>query len=188
MAVHLVRVTVLRIMLLAVLATDVAVHTASAQTEAGSAVVESSKIEFVIPPGEESLLAQILGRGAEPAVGCTFTNGAAESALVHATYACAGGEVVVDLRHPDTAPADAVRTAKFALVVSRGTAPAGFMDALVARIRAHEGQFEWKEVGGPSDVSATSTRLRAVPIAIGVVVLAVLVWAVRRARRRPPAG
>jgi hypothetical protein len=175
-------------MLLAVLATDAAVHTASAQTEAGSAVVESSKIEFVIPPGEESLLAELLGRGAEPAVGCTFINGAVESALVHARYACAGGEIVVDLRHPDTAPADAVRTAKFALAVSSGTAPAGFIEALVARIRAHEGQFEWKEVGQPSDVSAIRTLPRAVPIAIGVVIFAALLWVVRRARRRPPAA
>jgi hypothetical protein len=121
-------------------------------------------------------------------VGCKFTDGQVESALVHATYACAGGEIVVDLRHPDTAPADAVRTAKFALVVSHGTAPAGFMDALTARIRAHEGQFEWKEVGAPSEVSAIHRLPRAVPIAIGVVVLAALVWAVRRARRRPPAA
>jgi len=70
----------------------------------------------------------------------------------------------------------------------RGRIERNTADALVARIRAHEGQFEWKEVGGPSDVSATSTRPRAVQIAIGVVVLAVLVWAVRRARRRPPAA
>jgi hypothetical protein len=175
-------------MLLAVLATAAAVHIASAQTEAESTPVESNKIEFVIPPGEEPLLADILGSGKEPAVGCKFTDGKVESALIHATYACPGGEIVVDLRHPETAPADAVRTAKFALVVSRGTAPAGFVDALMARIRAHEGQFEWKEVGGPTGGSAIGGLPHIVPIAIAVVVLAVLIWAVGRTRRRPPAA
>ena len=80
-------------MLLAVLATDAAVHTASAQTEAGPAVVESSKTQSFIPPARSPSWRRSSGRGAEPAAGCTFTSGEAESALVHATYACAGGEI-----------------------------------------------------------------------------------------------
>ena len=138
---------------------------------------------LVIPPGEETLLAEMLGTGQELAGGCKFTDGNVQSAVVQATYVCADGKVVLDLRHPDTAPADAVRTGKFALTIVSGTAPAGFMDALVARIRAREGEFGWKEVGRDGGIRMG----RTLPIGIGVVVLALVVWAVRRARRRAPA-
>jgi hypothetical protein len=159
---------------------------ASAEPDAGSTPAAAETpltTAFVIPAGEESRLADVLGSGQELAGGCRFSGGQVESSLVHATYKCPGGEVVVDLRHPEAAPADAVRTENFAVTVASGSPPPGFSEALLARIREREGEFAWKQVGGGPD-----RRFGAVlPIAIGLVIVAILVWVVYRVRRRPPA-
>lgn len=102
--------------------------------------------EPVIPSGQEALLAEILGRGESLAGGCRFAGGQAEPTVVRARYACPGGEVAVELLHPNSAPSTAVRTQRFAIVLKSGSAPAGFADELLSRIRARETEFRWQSL------------------------------------------
>src|SRR5689334_23207821 len=71
--------------------------------------------EPVIPPGQEALLAAMLGRGGVVAEGCQLTNADVEYDVVKATYRCPWGEVTVDLAHASRATATTpIRTAQFA--------------------------------------------------------------------------
>src|SRR5947208_3265485 len=86
--------------------------------------------EPVIPPGQEELLADMLGRGATLPGQCSFANGGVERTTVKAAYTCPGGEVVFELHHPSKAPAGATQTARFAVTVRAGSPPAGMAEAL----------------------------------------------------------
>jgi hypothetical protein len=97
----------------------------------------------VIAPGQEETFAAMLGRGAVLPDGCAFTTGEIMRSVVRGVYQCAGGTVVLELRDPSTAPADAVVTAKIAIVVVDGTPPATLLAALEARIRERETAFDW---------------------------------------------
>src|SRR5690606_16210025 len=79
---------------------------------------------------------------------CKFSGGVVERRSVRATYACSGGEIALTLHHPGDAPAGAQQTAQFAVVVTSGTPPGGFVDALLNHVREREGGFEWKWIGG----------------------------------------
>lgn len=131
----------------------------------------------VIPAGQEGLLGEMLGLGAVLPGDCKFSGGGAEAAAVRATYACPGGEVVVELRHRGDAPGGAAQTAQFAVIVQSGSPPAGFADALATRIREREARFQWKWTGRP----AAGERHRVLPLAAGALaVLVVLAWLWRR--------
>ena len=99
--------------------------------------------EVVISPGQEELLAEMLGRGAILPGPCAFTGGQVDRAVVKSTYKCPAGEVVFELLHPSTAPATATRTSRFAIVLRSGSPPPGLMDALESRLRARESDFKW---------------------------------------------
>ena len=99
--------------------------------------------------------------------------------MIRATYDCQGATVVVDLRHPDAAPAGAVSTKRLALSVSSGNAPAGLVDAIAELVRAREGEFDRKATSG-----GTRSPLRWLPAVAIVLVLLAVVWFVRH-RRRP---
>ena len=159
-----------------------------ARADAGAppAAADDGAIQQVIPPGQEETLAKMLGRGEAQLPGdCAFTNGQVERTSVIATYRCRTGEVVVDLRHPSGAPPDAPRTERFALVVRDGTPPDGLRDALLQRIREHEGAVEWKEVGAPAGGGARGGLL---PIAAGALVIVAVVVVLRRVLSRRGAG
>ena len=161
-------------------------------TPVGSPTIETTTIESdepfeggapVIPSGQEELLAEMFGRGLELPGGCKFTGGGADPAAIHGNYACAGGEIVVELRHPSTAPSGALQTAQFAVVVRSGTPPAGFLESLATRIREREAAFHWKWLGRPT---GRGTRRMVLVAAGALVALAVVVvlWR-RRAAGRP---
>jgi hypothetical protein len=114
---------------------------------------------------------------------CKLTGGEADHAIIKATYACPGGEVAFELRHPGTAPANATRTARFAMTLRSGSPPAGLADALMSRIRSRETAFEWKLTQSDTPRSWRAPVLLA---AIGILGLAVLGWAVRRRRSAQP--
>jgi hypothetical protein len=101
----------------------------------------------MIPPGEEELLAQMLGRGVTLA-GCNLTSAGVEHTIVKATYACSEGEAVFELTHPSTAPATAIQTAQFAITLQSGSPPRSLTDALVSLIRSREDAFEWEWLPG----------------------------------------
>lgn len=151
-----------------------------------SAPGDASMDELVmtIPAGQDELMADIVGRGETLPGDCKFTGGQVEGALIRASYACSGGEVVYELRHPSAAPSGAITTAQFAVVLRSGSPPAGFADALVSRIRSREAAFQWTQVGPPRAQVSVST---VVLVGAGVLALAAVAWAVRRrasARRR----
>ncbi len=97
----------------------------------------------MIPPGQEDLLAEMLGRGVTLA-GCNLTGAGVEYTIVEATYACPEGEAVFDLAHPSTASPSAIQTAQFAITLQSGSPPHSLADALVSSIRAREDAFEWE--------------------------------------------
>ena len=65
----------------------------------------------IIAPGQEELLAGMLGKGAQLPGGCALTGGAVDYDVVHATYRCPYGDVAIDLSHPGarSAPAMVIR-------------------------------------------------------------------------------
>src|SRR5438067_326947 len=66
--------------------------------------------EPAIPPGQEQLVAGMLGRGmALPQ--CTLISGSVEYTVIKATYHCLGGGVVaLELGHPRTAAITSIQT------------------------------------------------------------------------------
>jgi len=142
---------------------------------------------YVIEPPAEALLGDMLGSGQTLPGGCTLRDGQIQRTSVLAIYTCGSGEVVLQLLHPEMAPRGGVRTQRFAVTVKTGTPPAGLVDAVAERIRAREATFAWKDVGGGT--SPGGPLRWAAPIAGGLVVVILGLWATRRltARRRRPA-
>ncbi len=99
--------------------------------------------EVVIRPGQEELLADMLGRGATLPDHCAFAGGQIDRAIVRGVYKCPAGEVTLELVHPSTAPAEAKRTLRFAIVLRSGSPPPGFAAALESRIQSREAAFNW---------------------------------------------
>jgi len=104
----------------------------------------------VIAPGQEDLLAEMLGRGAQLPGGCAFAGGQVEDVLARSTYQCPDGAVVVELRHPRQAGDTSARTEQFAITVTAGSPPADLLATLADRIRAREPQFIWASASGSS--------------------------------------
>ncbi len=137
--------------------------------------------EPVIPAGQDDLLAGMLGRGAALPEQCKFAGGEVDHAVIKATYACPGGEVVFELRHPSKAPAGATETARFAITLLSGSPPAGLAEALTSRIRSGETAFEWRL---PQSRPKPRLVLFAAAGILGIAV--VLGWALwRRKSARP---
>jgi len=125
-------------------------------------------------------MAQMLGKSAALPGPCTLAGGAVEHTVIKATYACPGGEVIFDLRHPSGASASATQTARFAVSVSSGSPPPGLAEALVASIRAHESSFQWRS---PHPFAfPVKTALLAAAGILGIGALAWSTWYDRSAR------
>lgn len=132
--------------------------------------------EAVIPPGQEKLLADMLGGDDLPG-GCKYTSGSVEYDTVKVTYACPGGETTVELTHTDSAAEGAIETERFALNVTAGSPPAELMTGLVERIRAGEEKFEWTWIGEPGPTPGPwIAGLAAAALALFVFVI----WLLRR--------
>jgi hypothetical protein len=137
-----------------------------------------------IPPGQEELVGGMLGNGVTLPGDCKLVSGNLEKSTIMATYSCPAGEVVVELAHPSAAPTDAARTEKFALQVERGTAPPDLPDALLARIRERESQFQWSvhPDGAPDPPPGGPVPMLSSAVALGVLLIAALLLRRRRAR------
>ncbi|MCB9787726.1 MAG: hypothetical protein H6744_13670 [Deltaproteobacteria bacterium] len=155
---------------------------------------------WVIAPGQEKLLGEMLGTGVELPGGCRFAGASVERDHVTGRYECAGGRALaVELRHPSEAQGRGVRTAQFSVLAPTGELPPDFSQALRQRIRAHEARWRWSSPNrapvaanpaGPGDDRLSAARL--VPLAAGLVAafaaaLALLV-ALLRLATRPAAG
>lgn len=96
-----------------------------------------------IEPGQEDVLAKLLGQGTTLPNACEFTDGAIEYSVITATYRCNAGVVVLQLVHSSRAPKDAVLTETFAISIESGAPPESLVDAVAAQVRTHESDFEW---------------------------------------------
>jgi hypothetical protein len=141
--------------------------------------------QWVIPPGQEDLLADMLGRNAQLPGGCQFTGGEASGPIVTGTYTCAGANVAIELHHPDDAPSDAPRTERFAVVVGNGAPPPALVDAVVSLIRAKEASFQWLETKSQPESASPdrSARLVAGGTVLAVLVALWILWRLVRPRR-----
>ncbi len=100
---------------------------------------ESRPVEPVIPPGQEALIARMLGRGMT-LPDCTLVSCGVKYTVIEATYSCVDGDVTLELGHPQNAPA---QTAQFAITIQSGTAPPDLQNSLVSLVRSHEADFVW---------------------------------------------
>lgn len=144
---------------------------------AAAAPARAGDAAMVVPPGREEFLATMLGRGEALPGGCSFAGGGIEPAVVRAVYHCPGGEVVVELRHPDVAADAPMRTDRFAITVRPAGAPAELVDGIAARVRASEAQFAWAAAapgGPPSQSDLLRDRLRALLPRIALVAVSLL--------------
>lgn len=141
----------------------------------------------VIPPGQEPLLADMLGKGASLPGDCAWAGATVEQTRVVSWYTCAGARVEVELRHPADAPPGATRTDRFAVRARGASSPPGLVDALAARIRAREAEFQWR--GGGSGLvplveeHRDSVRGLGVALAIGAVAAGLMGYLYRRIGR-----
>jgi hypothetical protein len=103
----------------------------------------ASPEEPAISPGQEDLLAAMLGKGATLPEECTLIAGEVDHTIVKATYTCPAGEVVFELAHPSTAAATDTQTANFAITLQSGSPPDTLIEALASLIRSQEAAFQW---------------------------------------------
>ncbi len=145
------------------------------------AELEPGNRRAVVPPGQEDLLVVMLGKGVELPGPCKLSAAEAKQFFIRAQYACPSGEVVAELYHPDDAPTGATKTSQFAIVIPSGSPPPEFRDALVERVKAQEGPFQWKWVGR----SAATGQEHWVPsVLLAALAVVTVVVAVRMLRRR----
>src|SRR5690349_90365 len=94
----------------------------------------------VIPPGQEELLAAMLGKGAQLPDGCALGDGSIDGDAVRVTYHCPSGDVVLQLSHPSTRTLQSTVTNRFALTVLSGSPRRDLLAAIEALIRARESE------------------------------------------------
>lgn len=177
----------LQLAVLVALAADPAAAQPPPAADTG-APAESEDPQPFIPPGHEELLAAMLGAGAALPGDCKFAGGAVQHTVAKGTYACSGGEVMVELAHPSRAGRDAVVTEEFAITATRGTPPPELIPALAARVREREGEFEWQWTAGRSGDAGAAATSWILPLAIlSLFGLALLGWLLRR-RATPGPG
>ncbi len=96
-----------------------------------------------IPPGQEELLWDMLGKDAKLPGGCKVGDVGVVYTVVEAKYSCDLGEVVIELTHSTEAYDEDTQTRDFALAVLEGSAPESLIDVLSSRIHEREDEFEW---------------------------------------------
>lgn len=136
---------------------------------------------WVLPAGQESLIAASLG--GEPVVeGCSFEGAQIRSDRIVATYGCPGtDDFDVLLRHPSTAEG-ALRGGSVAVVPEEDT-PAGFAEALAARLSEQDFSLEWKTTSTTGAPPAVDVEVRLHLLALlGAVVVVLALF--RRWRKR----
>jgi hypothetical protein len=97
-----------------------------------------------IPPGNEALVAEMLGKGAILPGECRLVSGSIEPTFIAARYECAGAPALLELRHRSEGEGAAARTARFA-IVPRSAAPPALVDAVAGRVAGVEEGFRWTE-------------------------------------------
>ena len=110
----------------------------------------SPALEALIRPGQEDVIARMLGRGELLPGSCRLAEGQIAHNIARGTYLCGAERVTLQLSHPSKAPDDALRAGDFAIDLVEGPPPAGFLEAIAARVRTEGSQFEWVLEAGPT--------------------------------------
>jgi hypothetical protein len=119
-----------------------AVPAGAAGSEKADAVAAAVEKGPAIPPGQESLLLEMLGLGGV-LPDCYLVDGQVKYTVASATYACSAGDLEYELAHRSQGAAGATFTDQFALTLRQGLPPAGFGEALASLVRSREAEFEW---------------------------------------------
>ncbi len=147
----------------------------------------------IIPPGQEPLIAAMLGKGAPLPTGCSFAGGQVDHGVVRATYQCPYGKVLIQLSHRDAGSSQAIRTTRFAVTVVEGSPHDDLLAAIAALIRSQESEFEWSmlSVGKSRRGFSFARALRSVllvllllALATAAAIAAARAWTARRGPRR----
>ncbi len=146
-----------------------------------------ASLTAVIGSGQDELLGAMLGSGEELPGSCRFLSGAAHPQTIVATYTCAGQSLVLELRHRGAVPMGAPHSDHFALAIKEGLAPSGLIEALLARIREREAEFQWQWLGEESNVEKL-LRIAVVVLPAVTITLATVLFALamRRLYRGEP--
>ena len=136
---------------------------------AGPAGAAPEAFQLVVPPGQERRLGAMVGMGDVPFPGgCRLESAATVKSVVRLRYLCGTEQRALALvLHPPTFVGDALaRTEEFALTADEEAAPpAGFVDALAARLRAGEGRWHWMKVRGDHQAAASHLLPTPPPVA-----------------------
>lgn len=136
----------------------------------GAAAAGAPARSYGLPPGQEELIAAMLGRGAALPGGCRWEGASIDGDRVSARYRCDGGEATLTLLHARAAAAGALRLGNTALVPGPG-APTELVRAVAGRVGEREAQLRWMTVGAQPR-SANALRHAAGVAVAGAVGLA----------------
>lgn len=102
--------------------------------------------QWVIPAGQEALVAAMVAPGPDFAAGWSLRNAAIERNTIVCQYAAADAPpATVRLIHPDQAPSAATKSVRFALVAD--PAAAVLIQPLLRQLRQRESAFVWQAPG-----------------------------------------
>jgi len=153
-----------------------------------TAMPAAAETKYVVPAGQEDLVAAMLGRGEELPPACRLIDVQMAATSIRGTYRCEGSQapaVVILVHPPGTAPA--FTTDQFAASAG-GEVPRALLDALRERIATRESSWRWMSTTGqppdaPTDVGSGRPWL---PLAAScLAMLAVAALGSVRARMRP---
>lgn len=125
--------------------------------------------DFVIPAGQDALVARLLGEGKGLPGGCKLERGAIEQRMVVAQYRCDGERsLVLELRHRQAVLTAAMTTEQFAVTVRSGDA-AALLEALAGLLRQEESAFQWFRLPPPVKPRAAPVELDAPPPSLAAI-------------------
>ncbi|MBI5477763.1 MAG: hypothetical protein HY906_02840 [Deltaproteobacteria bacterium] len=124
---------------------------------AGAAVLQATVARaqsYVIPPGQEALLAEMLGREAALPDGCRWARASIDLSVATSHYLCGSPARAVSLilRHQQAPVAAGVATRHFVIGRGEGSPPDALLAAVAERVRANEGRWRWAKVTEPPPV------------------------------------
>lgn len=162
--------------------------------------VQAQSQSHAIPSGQEELMLDMLGRGAELPDGCELSGITTAREVIVATYSCGERRPVLELRHSETALDEGLRTTKF-VVRADGDSVPSLLPAVAPIIERHEASFQWMALSVPpgslgrtpsasAEFGWTKAATAALlGLAMSLALIGSFAWAERRDEvRRPRTG
>lgn len=121
---------------------------------------------YVIPPGQEPLVLEMLGAKEALPGGCSLRSASIDRSIITARYACDGGvEQALELRHASQPEGALATTASFAIAGKAGAQSQDLINAIAPRVRAREGRFYWlgQAPSGREEPAAEPSNTRKEP-------------------------